>query len=606
MRSLLCVLCILFANVAFSQALDSEAWPPNTDFSQEIHFWSAGGFLPIPEEHEFTVVDNLVILTGGDQVTEDVTVAGKPAKKSVAGYMNVQDDLNFVWIDYPEIDILVQYFADIQSVRENSFLIGSLPELRNSPTTYERVTDQFEWRLFRVDNADGLFGYQVDPGQSGSQYGGVNNGTVRFEQSTNLIIRAVAIAPAGTFGEPEDINLPPTEVEFNPDDYAIMAEWDLDKGIVNGVDLFVVDGGDQESVISEDIGPDGDKRKAARAAFDDGNDDTEDIYLNWEILDEHFGPTNQPATRVKIAAEYYDDPQLAGETFGPEAYAGAGGVVSFFPAEQRTTLEGTGRWRTGVWFVDGVKLEGINVPDSQAAVRFHFTAPVYISRYRLGVFRVSGIYEGVDPLPDATDFNPDLYDNYAEWDINNGIVDGLDLGSNGGDQEWIIDENIGPADDLRAAVRPALDLGSPPFDSFINWAILDERFGPSDQPNARFKVCIEYFDDPALTGMVYGPEVYQTESLGTTKFAFVPAEERLTIEGTGEWRSYSWVIGNMNFTGVNVSPQGAARFVYDGPVYISRVQYAVIRSFGSQAGEDPLDGCGENEDVTNVHQWPLQ
>ncbi|RJP25934.1 MAG: hypothetical protein C4527_16460 [Candidatus Omnitrophota bacterium] len=598
---------VMIGNLGFTQTPDTEAWPPQTDFSQEIHFWSAGGFLPIPEGRGNTVVDNLVILTGGDQVTQDVTVAGKPAKKSVAAYLNVADDLNFVWIDYYAVDILVQYFADVQSVRNNAFLIGSLPTLRTSPSSYDRVTDQFEWRLFRVDNADGLFGFQVDPGQPGSQYGGVNGGTVRFEQSVNLIIRAIAIAPAGTFGEPDDINQPASQIEFDPDGYAILAEWDINKGVVNGVNLYVVNGGDQESVISENIGPAGDKRKAARAAFDNGQDGVRDIYLNWEILDEHFGPTSQPASRVKIAVEYYDDPQLAGESFGPEAYAGPGGVISFVPEDQRVVLEGSGRWRQGVWFVDAVKLNGVNVP-TQAAVRFYFSAPVYLSRYRMGIFRISGIYEGIDPIPDASDFDPDLYDNYAEWDINKGVVDGLDLGSSGGDQEWIIDNGIGPANDKRTAVRSALNLGSTPFDRYINWAILNERFGPSSQPNARFKICIEYFDDPALAGLAFGPEVYQTESLGVTKFAFVPAEQRLTIEGTGLWRSYSWVIENMNFTGVNVSPQGAARFVFNdnGPVYISRVRYAVIRTIGSQAGVDRLAGCGENETVTNITDWSIQ
>ncbi len=595
---------IFIATFGFAQALDTEAWPPDTDFSQEIHFWTPDGFLPIPAEHDDTVFENLEILSGGDQVTQDVVVAGKPAKKSMAAYMNVRDDMNFVWIDYMEIDILVQYFADMNSVRENSsFLIGSLPELRTSPITFDRVSDQFEWRLFRVDNSDGLFGFQVDPNQAGSDYGGVNGGTVRFEQSTNLIIRAVAIAPAGTFGEPEDINLPPSEIDFNPDEYAIMAEWDIHNGVVNGVDLYEVESGDQESIISEDIGPDGDKRTAVRPAMEDGQDDVPDPYLNWAILDEHFGPTTQPATRVKIAVEYYDDPQLAGAVFGPEAYSGAGGVISFVPEDQRITLEGTGRWRQGIWYVDGVKFDGINVPDGQSAVRFYYEAPVYISRYRLGVIRSSGVYEGVDPLPDATDFEPDLYDNYVEWDINNGIIDGLDLAPSGGDQEWIVDENIGPEDDKRLAVRPALDLGSEPFDSFMNWSILEERFGPSSQPNAHFKVCIEYYDDPELVGGVFGPEVYQTEISGVTQFAFVPAEERLTIEGTGEWRSYSWEIENMNFSGVNVSPQGAARFVYDVPVYISRVQYGVIRKLGSEAGVDPLAGCGENE--TKVNNWSV-
>lgn len=594
----------LVAGAAAAQDLDIDAWPPNTDFSREIHFWTADGFLEIPDDAGGLMVENLQVLTGGDQVTQDVTVAGKAAKKAAGNYMNVADDLNFVWIDFPEIDVLVQYFADLGSVRDSTFLIGSLPNsLSNVPTSYDLVTDQWEWRLFRIDNTEGLFGFQEDESVPGSQFGGVNGGTIRFQNATNLTIRAIAIAPAGTFGELEDINTPPSQIEFDPDQYDNLAEWDPTNGIADGLDLFVVDGGDQESVVEQGVGPEGDPRTAVRAAFADGSDGTEDIYLNWEILNEHFGPTTQPSTRVKICVEYYDDPALAGAVFGPEAYAGPGGGIQFFPEGERTTLEGTGQWRTAFWYIDDMKFGGVNVP-TQAAARFVFTEPVFISRMRLGVFRVSGVNQGVDPMPDCTDFDPDPYSNYAEWDIENGVVDGLDLGSNGGDQEWIVDEDIGPANDKRLAVRPALDLGTPPFDPFINWAILDERFGPTSQPNAVFKVCVEYYDDPELVGATFGPEVYYSERLGTPQFAFVPDEQKAVIEGTGVWRSHSWVIPDMNFTGVNVGSQGAARFEYDAPVYISRVQYGVIRSLGMSAGVDPLDGCGENE--TPVADWSIR
>ena len=584
--------------------IDPNNWPPNTDFTQEIHFWSADGFLQVPAAGA-NMAENLTILTGGDQVTSSIEIAGHQAVQSVAAYMNVADDLNFVWIDYPEIDILVEYFANQGSVRDSSFLIGTLPagNLRTSPSTYDRVTDQYEWRLFRVDNVDGKFGFVVDSSIAGSTYGGVNGGTVRFQNSTNLIVRAIAFAPSGTFGTLEEINLPPVTIEFDPDLYANAASWDIQNNVVDGLNLYQVTGGAQESVIENNIGPANDRRRAVRAAFDNGTDGFRDVYLNWEILNEHFGPTTQPATRIKVCAVYYDDPAAAGTTFGPEAYTGPGGVIAFFPADQRRTLEGSGRWRTAIWFIDGVKFTGVNVP-TQAAARFHFTAPVYLSSFRIGVIRTSGIYTGQDPLPDCTDFDPDPYQIYAQWDLQNNIEEGLTLGSNGGDQEWITDENIGPAGDKRSAVRSAQGEGLDPNpDSYINWAILNELFGPSSQPNAVFKVCVDYYDDPAIVGAAFGPEVYQSERGGIPQFAFVPAADRLALEGTDQWRTYSWQINDMNFTGVNVGPQGAARFYFSGPVYISRVQYAVIRVTGQNAGVDMLANCGEN--AVNVSEWPI-
>lgn len=607
-----CITAFVFAPLISTAQVDPTNWPPNTNFDEEIHFWSADGFLTIPNGAGDLMVENLQVLSGGDQETSDVTVAGLPAKKSTSTYFNIADDLNFVWFDFVEIDVLIQYFTDQQSVRDTAFLVGSLPgsNLRTSPASFERVTDQYEWRVFRVDNADGKFGDIIDESISGSQFGGVNGGTLRIENSSNLIIRAIAFAPAGTFGELETINLPPTDNTFDPDQFSNLAAWDIDAGVTNGLDVLVVDGGDQEIVIEDGIGPAGDQRRAIRPAFNDGQDATLDNFVNWQILNEHLGPTSQPAAQIKLCVEYYDDPASAGTLFGPEAYTGPGGTISFFPAEERLTLEGTGTWRQKSWIVENVKFNGVNVP-TQAAARFVFSDPVYISQMRLGVFRASGATEGLDPIPDCTDFDPDPFHNLATWDIENNIVEGLDLANNGGDQEYIVEGDVGPANDKRFAVRPLLDLGSDPFDRYINWTILEEWFGPSDQPNAVCKMCVEYYDDPALAGLVFGPDVYQSARAGTPQLVFVGADQRVTLEGTGTWRTYSWTFNDMNFRGVNAGAQGAARFTFNdtAPVYISKVQIGVIRSKGVNAGIDPIPGCGENETnepSSSITDWELR
>ncbi len=595
------------ALVGAQEPLDPSQWPPNTDFSQEVHYWAADYFLPIPEDSQF--IDTLTILSGGDQATADVEIGEALAKKANAGYFNVADEWFDYWPDIPVVDVLVQYFANAESKRDNfGFLIGQLTnhtavfDYEGEPYTFESVADRWEWRLFRIDNSEGRIGDLFDPSVAGTQYGGVNGGTIRFEGATSLIIRAVAFGPQGVFGEPEDINVAGGGVDFNPDDYGIAAEWDLNNGVVDGLDLYIVNGGDQEVVISEDIGPADDKRKAARPAMGDGQDANEDPYMNWEILDERFGPTSQPSTRIKVVAEYYDDPELAGTVFGPEAYVTAGGGFAFYPDAERTVLEGTGKWREDVWYVTDVKFDGVNVPDGQAAARFHFTGPVYISRMRVGVIRSTGQYEGVDPIPDVYPFNPDPYEIYAELDFNEGVELGLHPGPNGGDQEYFI-EDAGPAGDIRTAVRPALNEGADfNFDRFINFQLEEGWFGPTDQPNAKIKIAADYYDDPELAGERFGPEVYQTSLFGQLQFAFYPSEQRTTLEGTGEWRVAAWQIDNMNFSGVNCSP-AAARFWFtdNGAIYISRVRYAVIRPVGEHAGVDML----EDVPLTPVVDWQL-
>ncbi len=603
------VFVLLFAIALFSlpvstQPLDIESWPPDTDFSQEVHYWSSDGFLDdgVPEGAD-DFLNSLTILNGGDQTTEEIILADQIAVRATNNFMNVADEFFFAWPDVPEVDVLIQYFANADSQNDNmGFTLGVLGNVNGiGGFTLESLTDQFEWRVFRIDNSGQWLGNDlaVDPIPSDGQLGGVNDGTIRLERVNGLAVRAIAIGPAGVFGATETINQSNT-VDFDPDLFPIAAEWDLNNNIADGIDLFRVTGGDQETIESEDIGPAGDKRKAMRPAMEDGSDATLDNFVNWEILDEHFGPTSQPSTRVKIVAEYYDDPALTGVVFGPEAYRTAGGGIEFFPPQSRTTIEGTDSWREAEWFVTDVKFDGVNVP-TQAAARFIFDGPVYISRLRLGVIRASGVNQGVDPIPDSFPFDPDPFEIFAELDIEGGVVNGLDFGGNGGDQEYIVEE-AGPAGEERLSLRPALSDGAAPFDRFVNFSVLDEHFGPSSQPNAVIKIVVDYWDNPALAGERFGPEVYVSNTFGTNEFKFFPNELRTTLEGTDAWQTAAYLIEDMNFSGVNQGPQAAARFWFsdNGAVHISRIRYAVIRPVGVNAGVDMLA-----EFETDVVDWQL-
>ncbi len=148
------------------------------------------------------------------------------------------------------------------------------------------------------------------------------------------------------------------------------------------------------------------------------------------------------------------------------------------------------------------------------------------------------------------------------------------------------------SDDKRLAVRPAWDDGNPGFSHhFLNFAVTDEVFGPSSQPNAHLTICLTYYDDPELIGATLRPEVYKSERNGQVGFAFTSPAVAVSLEGSGTWRTAYWEIPDLKFNGVNQGPQAAARFTTSGKIWVSRVQYGVIRVCGSQAGVNPLEDC---------------
>jgi hypothetical protein len=304
---------------------------------------------------------------------------------------------------------------------------------------------------------------------------------------------------------------------------------------------------------------------------------------------------------MKICVEYFDDPASAGASFGPEAYAtDAQGTPAIAPASQYQTLAGTGRWVRRSWTVGGVNLHGINTGTNTGGVRLNFTdtqvpsRPVYLSRIDMAVLRESGPLAGQDPLANCfrdLAICDGVYGDYAEMDLASGLLDGLAPGGSGGDQEMLQAE-AGPPNDRRLAVRPAREDGTPGFQhEYLNFAITDEKLGPTSQPNAQLAVVVTYYDDPALAGQSFRPEVYITEKAdGQTTFAFLPAASNSTVlQGSDRWLDSYVEIPNVKFNGVNQGPQAAARFAVSGKIFFSRVRYAVIRPCGANAGVNLLE-----------------
>lgn len=593
---------------ALEGPFDPEQWPPTINTDLPAHFIVTDGTLFTPGG--LWLEELLTVLTGGDQVTEDITVGGHTGKKVTGNFLNIADAYFQEWAVYDEIDILVQAYGDgglfnaEGQPRNFTFLTGTLPELNfpvGGQVPVEAKNKRWNWILFRIANgtrpSDGtrFVGSIPANAQGAFQNGGVNGGTIRFEGVPNLIVRVVAFGAPGAFGEPDQINrfLPPEACDPEPE--TNLAAIDIALGTSNHME--VIDRDDQIVEYQDNVGPTGDKRRAVRPIVQ---------YLNFGITDNHLGlPCNDPHT-VKVCVEFYDDPEFAGWNvqFGPEAYATDDqGGIGFVPAAALHTMQGTGEWIRRSWVVPAVNLYGVNAaPTHTAGPRFvSNNGLVFVSSFQLAVLR-TGTHPlaGQDPLEDCyADPNicTDLYGNYAELDLGAGVINGLDVGSSGGDQEMIVEE-AGPAGDRRMAVRAAHDDGSPQFQhQFLNFAILDEALGPNSQPNAHLAICMTYYDDPALAGTSIRPEVYQSEQNGQLGFAFAPADYAVTLLGRDKWKTAYWEITDMKFNGVNQGPQAAARFVaadagdIQGKIAITRLRYGVIRPCGPLAGVNPLEDC---------------
>jgi hypothetical protein len=577
---------------------DPDQWPSVANPNSIVHFVSTdnslgalgAGWTP-----------TLAILSGGDQVTSPVTLRSRMGLKVLGNYLNTADSGFTEWADNDTIDILVQVYGDDAILggtgqpRNFNFLLGILPELSfpvggQIPTAAKN--QKWNWVLFRVANgtraSDGsrFVGSIPANAQGGFQFGGVNGGTIRMEGVPNLIVRAVAFGERGAFGEPSDYIAfePPDACDAEP----LTNHAFLDLQNTNSNHMTVLNGGDQTTEIIDDAGPFEDLRRAVRALGS---------YMNFAVTENHLGQTCNDPRAMKICVEFYDDPALAGSRFGPDAYAtDSTGSVGFVPTERWYTLRGDGQWKKVAWTIPAVSLFGVNVAPLTAGPRLFFeTGRPFISRFDLAVFRVMPHpLAGQDPLANCFE-DPDIcttnYGNYAEMNLATGELNGLAPGTSGGDQEMIQAE-AGPFDDRRFAIRPAREDGNPAFaHNYLNLAIENQALGPSTQPNARLAICMTYYDDPALAGQSFRPEVYQSDRNGLTGFAFTPGDIAVPLQGTDRWREAYFEIPDMKFLGVNQGPQAAARFFVSGKIYFSRVRYAVIRPCGPLAGVNRLAEC---------------
>ncbi len=537
---------------------------------------------------------------GGDQTYQTVTLGGLTGDQSTSTYLNIADSNFAVWANTPVLDILLQVYGNDKlynadgSGRGVSFLTGTLPNpyaAGAGPVPPGANNSQWNWMLFTITNGlnsvtgQRYVGFVPSPAPAGSQDGGVNSGTLRIQNLSGIIVRAVAVGEHGAFGTPNQINVFPPPPACDPEPAVNLAFVDVNAKLTNN--LIVLNNGDQTVTYQSNVGPAADQRTAVQATA---------TYMNFGILNGYLGAPCNPPRPMKVCVEFYDDPALAGASFGPEAYAAdsTGDLATY--AGPLYTLQGSGQWVKVAFWVPNVDLAGVNTAPLTGGPRLIFNGGFpFIDRVELGVQRTgTNALAGLDP--DATYYlDPTIcttnYGNYAEIDLQQGITNNLNVGTSGGDQNMVV-EMAGPSGDQRLSVRP--DAGN----NNIQFAILNQVFGPNYQDNARVAQVLTYYDDPALAGAVLYPQVYQSWVGGISTLKFPNANTvGVTLQGSGQWRDAYFELPDANFTGVNQGPQSLVRYETmpaksgdptTGYIHVTRVRYAVIRPCGPYAGVNLL------------------
>ncbi len=579
-------------------------WPPTVSPTAAVDY---GIFDPGAAFTTESGWNNTVTLSGGgDQTFQTITLAGLTGDQETGAYLNIADSNFASWVNTPVLDLLLQVFGNGALYNANgtpintTWLEGTLDTPANnlnganaSPTPLGEQNNQWNWLLLEIPNpvssitGQRYVGYVDTSGSTGgSGAGGVNGGTLRLQGVAGLVVRAVAIGPQGAFGTSNQVNVFAAPPACPPEPDVNLAYIDINAGVTNN--LSILNNGDQTVTYKSGVGPAGDKRQAVQATTG---------YMNFGILNDYLGaPCNLPRT-MKVCVEFYDDPTLAGASFGPEQYATDNvGDTATFPASQLFTLQGSGQWLKVAFMVPNVDLQGINTAPLTGGPRLTFNGGFpFIDRAELGVYRIgTNLLAGLDP--DLTfHIDPNIcttnYANYAELDLQNGITNGIDAGSSGGNQLMVV-EMAGPADDQRLSERP--DGG----DNNIQFAIVGQVFGPSSQDNARVAQVLTYYDDPAMAGATLYPQVYSSWVAGNNTYLFPNQNQvAVTLQGTGKWLDADFELPDANFNGVNQGPQSLVRYETTpatagdpttGYIHVTRVRYAVIRPCGPYQGVNVL------------------
>jgi hypothetical protein len=543
-----------------------------------------------------------------DQTYTTTTLSGLLGDQATSANINIADPNYTMFANTPVIDILMQvYGSPVLYTGTNgdsvSFLEGELNYLTAAPAgNVPPGADnaQWNWMLFEVTNSiDTLTGFRYVgdtsyPEQDNGQYGGVNGGTLRLQGiGAGMTIRAVAFGPKGAFGTSNQINVFAAGVVCAPEPAVNLAYIDFNQKLTNNLTVINNSTLGETYSVQSGVGPGGDLRTAIQSTSG---------LMNFGILSNYLGlPCNTPRT-MELGIEFYDDPALAGTTFGPSQYAtDAQGDLQAY-AGSPYTMTGTGQWLKVAFYIAGVDLEGVDTAPLTGGptVAINGTAP-FMDRVEIGVIR-AGTNTLAGLIPDPAYFmNPLICDTnygyYAEWAPYLGITNNLTSGAPGGGDQNMVLTNAGPPDDQRLSEAPEPGSGN----NNLQFPLLNNVFGPVDQDNADVAIEMTYYDDPAQAGASLYPQVYQSwvGGVSTITTPAAPYNTVAVLQGTGKWQDAYFELPNVNFNGVNQNYSVVRFETGTGPgtntpavVYVCRVRFDVIRPCGPFEGIDMLQNLG--------------
>ncbi len=601
-------------------------WPPTINANAAVDYVildTSASFASTPAGWNASVH----LAGGGDQAFTLATLDGLAGDQGTSAFLNIADPNYAQFGTVPVVDVLLQVFGDTSlynsdgSGKTITFREGVLgTELPVSAGTVPLGGNNghWNWMLFtitnpvspNVQNTSGLryIGFQTPTPGPGTENGGVNDGTLRIEGVSGMSLRAIAVGPAGSFGTSNAINVFPPPAVCDPEPTTVnLAFVDINAGVSNH--LQVLNDTDQTIIITNNVGPAGDLRKAVQATAS---------FMNFGIISNYLGEPCNPSRAMKVCVEFYDDPALTGAIFGPESYAvdNLGHTATY--TGPFYTLKGSGQWLKVAFWIHAVNLTGVNTGTLTGGPRLQFAGGFpFIDRVELGVVRIIGPLANADPEPGYY-LDPAIcstnYGYYLDMDLQiPGVATsttGLTPGDSGGDQQMVI-EMAGPTNDLRLSEAPTGGNNN------LQFAIRPDTnglppFGPTYQDNADVLMALTYYDDPAMIGARLYPWPYNTLKFGVGTITFpnqltgtnvfgTPYSYRETLTGSGKWKVAYFELPNVNLAGVNQGPQSVVRFQTDpatngvpasGYIHVTRVRYCVVRPCGSLEGINVFQNVG--------------
>lgn len=531
--------------------------------------------------------------SAGDQTWTPVTLNGELGYQMTGTYLNMADPSPY-WLKYtnvPVIDILLNVYGNSSMYDVNG---NGLPITYSYGNTadaaYEHAgifplganNGQWNWVLLSVTNVMDVNGYRTvgDPTYGNTGAGGINSGTIRIEGfGTGFTVRSIAMGPHGAFGTTNQINRFAASIACSAEPTNNLAWIDFNLNTSNNLSVMNNAGIGETYTVQSGVGPAGDLRKAIQPTS----------LTEFPILNNYLGqPCNQNLT-MQVCLEFYDDPALAGSSFGPYQFATdyQGDLANYTGSPY--TLTGSGQWIKVGFYVGPVNLNGVNSAPLTGSPTIQFNGSVpYIDRVEVGLIR-TGTNALAGQIPDSNyHINPFIcntnYGYYAEWNPTAGITNNVDIAG------AYSTSTVGPANDQRIAEVPdSISGGSA---SYLQWNLLNQVFGPNLQDNADVIMSMTYYDDPALAGNTLFPNVYSTLVDGNTGTISPssPYNVPVTLVGSGKWQVAHFELPNVNFQ--NGGGQYVCRYAASAPVYVSRVRYDVIRPCGPFEGVDYLQSLG--------------